>query len=139
MTLSNWNYDVSIQTNESTHNWPITEWIYWLMNYCLLPPVNHHQLADLFPFHNYNDRLRLTNQKPNTNYIASQQNVWNVEIANLPTQNPILLIVNISASTQFMNLKLCEFICIVILYVHAKYWANLRYSQKFDEQVFNVS
>ena len=43
-----------------------------VMRYYLLPPVNHHQLADLFSFHNYNNRLWLANQKPNTNYITSQ-------------------------------------------------------------------
>ena len=40
-----------------------------VMSYYLLPPVNHHQQIDLFSYHNYNNRLRLANQKPNTNYI----------------------------------------------------------------------
>ena len=44
----------------------------FVMSYYLLPPVNHHQQADPFSFHNYNDRLWLVNQKPNTSYITSQ-------------------------------------------------------------------
>ena len=53
------------------------------MRYYILALVNYHQQADLFSYHNYNNRLRLANQKPNINYIISQKNVWNVEIANL--------------------------------------------------------
>ena len=34
-----------------------------VMSYYLLPPVNHQQ-ADLFYYHNYNDRLRLADQWP---------------------------------------------------------------------------
>ena len=77
-----------------------------VMSYYLLPPVNHHQQADLFSFHNYNDRLRLDNQKPNTSYIFSEENTWIVEIANLTAKNDTLLDVNISASTQLIDLKL---------------------------------
>ena len=58
-----------------------------VMSYYLLPPVNHHLQADLFSYHNYNDRLRLANQKPTTNYIINQFNFWNVEIENLTTEN----------------------------------------------------
>ena len=65
-----------------------------MMSYYLLPPVNHHQQADLFSYHNYNDRLRLANQKSNTNYIISQQNVWNVKIENRTNKNCALLAVN---------------------------------------------
>ena len=43
-----------------------------LMSYYLIPPINQHQLTDLISFHNHNDRLRLANQKPNTNSITSQ-------------------------------------------------------------------
>ena len=41
-----------------------------VMSYYLIKPINQHQLIGLIPFHNYNDRLRLANQKPNTNYMA---------------------------------------------------------------------
>ena len=55
------------------------------MSYYLLPPVNHHQLTELFGYHNYNDRLWLANQKPNTNSTSlAKQNVWN---ANLPSKD----------------------------------------------------
>ena len=30
-----------------------------VMSYYLIPPINHHQLTDIFPFDNYNDRLWL--------------------------------------------------------------------------------
>ena len=43
-----------------------------VMSYYLLPPGNYHKLADVFYFYISNDRLPLANQKPNTNYIASQ-------------------------------------------------------------------
>ena len=76
----------------------------------------------------HNDKLRLAKQNPNTNYIISQQNV---EIANLIAKNYTLLDVNILASTQFINLKLWEFICIALLYLHTKFWANLKHDQKF--------
>ena len=40
-----------------------------VISYYIVAPVNHHQLTDLISFtmtDNHNDRLRLTNQKPNT-------------------------------------------------------------------------
>ena len=74
-----------------------------VMSYYLLPPVNHHQQANLFFYDKCNGRLRVANQKPNTNYIISEQNVWNIEIANLNAYTYTLLNVNISASTQFMD------------------------------------
>ena len=37
-----------------------------VISYYLIAPVNHHQLTDQISFHNYNDRLRLANQKPDT-------------------------------------------------------------------------
>ena len=43
-----------------------------MTSYYLLPLDNHCKLADLFSFHNYNDRLWLANQKPNTDYITGQ-------------------------------------------------------------------
>ena len=43
-----------------------------VMSYYLIPPINHHQLTELISFHNFNDRQRLANQKPNTNSITSQ-------------------------------------------------------------------
>ena len=55
---------------------------YIVMSYYLLPPVNHNQQAYLFFFHNFNDRLWLANQKPNTNSITNPWSVYNVEIAN---------------------------------------------------------
>ena len=113
-----------------SHKYLLNECI--VMSYYLLPHVNHHQQADLFSYHNYNDRLRLANQKLNTNYIISQQNVWNVEIANLT-----VLDVNTSASTQFTVLKLWESILIVLLYLQTKFWANLRHGQKFGQKAFN--
>ena len=42
-----------------------------VIGYYLLPPVNYHQLTDLFSFHNYDDRLRLANQNSNTHSITS--------------------------------------------------------------------
>ena len=39
--------------------------------YYLLPPVNQDQLTYLFSFDNFNDRVWLTNEKLNTNYITS--------------------------------------------------------------------
>ena len=76
----------------------------YVMSYYLLLPVNHHQQAELFSY--YNDKLRPANQKPNTNYIISQENVWNVEIANLTDKNYTIFDGNISALTQFIDLKL---------------------------------
>ena len=43
-----------------------------VMSHYLIPTINRHQLTGLISFHNYNDILWLANQKPNTNYIASQ-------------------------------------------------------------------
>ena len=40
-----------------------------VMSYYLIPPINHHRLTGLISFHS--DRLRVANQKPNTNYILS--------------------------------------------------------------------
>ena len=77
-----------------------------VMSYYLIPPISHYQLTDIFPFHSYNDRLWLANQKPNTNSITSRYKVWNVEKENLPAKDYTLLNVNISVSTQFMDLKL---------------------------------
>ena len=40
-----------------------------VMSFNIIASVNHHQLIDLISFtmtDNHNDRLRLTNQKPNT-------------------------------------------------------------------------
>ena len=71
------------------------------MSYHLLPPVNHHQQVDRFSYHNRNDRLRLANQKPNTNYIISQESIWNVEIANLTAKYYTLLDVNSSGNTVY--------------------------------------
>ena len=71
-----------------------------VMSYFLLPPVNYHQQADLLSYHNYNGWLWLANQKPNTNYIISQENV---EIANLTAKNYTLLDVNILDFTQFID------------------------------------
>ena len=76
------------------------------MSYYLLPPVNHLQQADLFAYHNHNGRLQQANQKPNTIYVISQEKVWNVEIANPTSEKYTILDVNISASTQLMDLKL---------------------------------
>ena len=45
--------------------------------------------------------------------------------------------VYISASTQFMDMKLWESIFIVILYMHANFWANLRHGQEFSLKAFN--
>ena len=42
-----------------------------------------------------------------------------------------LLDVNISASTQFMDITLEQTVCVVLLYLHAKVWTNLRHGQKF--------
>ena len=39
----------------NSHGHSLNECI--VMSYDLLPPVNHHQQADLFSCHNYNDRL----------------------------------------------------------------------------------
>ena len=102
-----------------------------VMSRYLMPPINRHQLTGLISFHNYNNRLRLANQKPNTNYIISTYNVCNIEIANLPAKNYTSLNVNISASTQFMNLRLSEFVVIVLVYASAKFWANRKFDQKF--------
>ena len=99
-----------------------------ISNY-LLPPVNHQQ-AEPMSYYNHNDRLKLANQRPNINYIISQQNVWNVEITNLTANNYTHLDINILVSTQFMDLKPWEFICIVLFYLHPKFWGNLKYSQK---------
>ena len=76
-----------------------------VMSHYLIPPINRHQLTGLISIHNYNNRLWLANQKPNTNYIISTYNVCNIEIANLSAKNYTSLNVNISASTQFMNLR----------------------------------
>ena len=38
-----------------------------VMIYYLIPPINQHQLTGLISFHNYNDQLRLANQRPDTN------------------------------------------------------------------------
>ena len=43
-----------------------------VMSHYIIPTINHHQLTDLISFLNYNDRLRLANQKPNTNSVTSQ-------------------------------------------------------------------
>ena len=90
--------------------------LWWATIYYHLPIIINKQT--------YFPRLWLANQKPNTNQNISQLNVWNVEIANLLSKKYTLLDVNILASTQFMDLKLWEFICIVLLYFHAKFWAN---------------
>ena len=82
-----------------------------VMSYYLIRPINQHQLTGLISIHNYNDRARLANQKPNTNYIISKQNVCNTEIAKLPVKNYAFLNVNILHSTQFMNLRLWESNC----------------------------
>ena len=71
---------------------------YIVMSYYLLPPVNHNQQAYLFFFHNFNDRLWLANQKPNTNSITNPWSVYNVEIANFGC--------NYLGSTQFIDLKI---------------------------------
>ena len=42
-----------------------------VMSHYLIPPINQHQLTGLITFHNYDDRNRPANQKPNTNYIVS--------------------------------------------------------------------
>ena len=89
-------------------------------------------------YHNCSDRLRLANQMLNTNYIISQENVWNVDIANLTAKSCTLLDVNISVSTHFMELKLCKFICIVVLYLHTMFWANLRHGQKIDWKALTI-
>ena len=68
-----------------SHGHPLNECI--VMSYYLLPPVSRHVQPDLFSYHNYNGGLWLANQKPNTLYIISQKNIWNVEIANLTAQN----------------------------------------------------
>ena len=41
------------------------------MSHYIISPVNHQQLTDLTSFRNYNDKLRLANQKPNTNSITN--------------------------------------------------------------------
>ena len=97
-----------------------------VMSYYLIPPINQASTGLIY-FHNCNDRLRLANQKPNTNYISTL-NVCNIEIANLPAKNYTFLNVNISASPQFMNLRVWELIFIV-LYAQAKFWANLKFCQ----------
>ena len=121
LSYSDWNYDASSSTNESTRNLPITEWIH-----CdeLLFTTTCPSITDWPFFHNYNDRLELVNQKPSTNYITSSYNVWNVEIANLPVKNYTFFNVNITASTQFMNLKLWEFLCVVLLNKY-EVWPNI--------------
>ena len=60
---------MKLHTAGQSHKHSLIECI--LMRYYLLPPVNHQQ-ADLFSYHNYNDRLWLANQNPNTNYVISQ-------------------------------------------------------------------
>ena len=106
-----------------------------MMSYYLITLINHQQ-ADLFSYHNYNYGLRLANQKPNTNYIISLESVWNVEITILTYNNYTLLYVNITASTQFIDLKIWEFIFIIILCLHAKLWPNLKLGQKFCQKAY---
>ena len=96
---------------------------YIVMSYYLKPPVNHHQLT-CFPFTITMTDCGLANRKPNTNYITSPQNVWNVEIANLPAKYHTLLNVNISASTQFIDLKHWEL-------------GNLKYGQNLVRRPLN--
>ena len=69
-----------------------------VITYYLLLPVNHHQLTDLFSFHNHSRRPCLANQEPNTNCVTSFQNLRHVEIANLPAKNYTLLNVHTSAT-----------------------------------------
>ena len=58
LSNSNWRYNVISPTNESTHNWPITEWIH--CDELLFKTIYQcYQLTDIFSFHNYNDRLEL--------------------------------------------------------------------------------
>ena len=38
----------------------------------------------------------------------------------------------------FMDLKLCKFICIVVLYLHTMFWANLRHGQKIDWKALTI-
>ena len=69
----------TLLANHTGSHWVNALW--WATTYYHLS--NLHRQVDLFSYHNYNNRLRLANQKPITNYIISQQNVWNAEIANL--------------------------------------------------------
>ena len=91
------------------------------MSYYIIAAVNHHQLTDLIYFHNYNARLRLANQKPNTNSITSQVEFLQCRNSKSFRQKLRFFNVNISASTQFMNLRLGDFVCIVLLYALAKF------------------
>ena len=110
-----------------------------VMSYYILPPVNHHQQAGLFSYYNCNDRLWLASQKANTNYITSQPVKCSECKNNKSIRLKLLLNVNLSASTQFMNMKLREFVCIVLLYLHANFWATLKSGQKFGQKAFHIS
>ena len=88
-----------------------------VMSYYLLPLVNHHKLTNQFFIRNCNDRLWLAKQ---TTSLA-KQNAWNVEIANRPAKDYTFLNVYVSASIQFIDFQLWEVVCIVLLYVHAKF------------------
>ena len=72
------------------------------MSYYLIPPINHHQLTELISFHNFNDRQRLANQKPNTNSITSQ-------VKCLQCRNS-------KSSRQKSNSFKCEYLCFHTVY-----------------------
>ena len=73
-----------------------------VMGYCLLPPVDH-QLTDLFSFHNYNDRQ--TGQSKAKYKLHQLLECLECRNSKSFRQNYTLLNVNISALTQFMDLR----------------------------------
>ena len=74
-----------------------------VMSYYLLPPVNHHQQADLFSFYNYDDRP--IKSQIQTRSLVSRD----VEIANLTAKNYTLLDVQLLSkdlSKPYLQLKI---------------------------------
>ena len=129
LSNSNRNYDVSSLTNVNTRNWPITEWIH-----CdeLLFTTNCQSSSTNLPI--FYNTITDCDWSWQAKYkcITNSWNYWKAKTANISAKNYTLLNVSIAAFIQFINSKLWEFLCIVILFVSAKFWAYLKYAQKFD-------
>ena len=120
LSSSIWNCNVIRSTNESTCNWPITEWIH-----CdeLLFNTTYQSSSTNWPNLFSRSQWQTATGQSKAKYKLHHQYVECLQYRNSKSSRQKLhfLNVNISASTQFINLRLWGFIVIILIYTQAKF------------------
>ena len=108
----------------------------WATTHYYLSIINYRQTYFPITMLMSNDFLQTaTGQSKNKNKLH-QLPIEYLEYRNSKSDRPQFLDVNIFASILFIKLKLWGFICTVLFYLPAKFWANRKYSQTFCQKAF---